>query len=184
MNESKKCFKALRNKRKQLSNNELIAYFFRQNVQCAGRHGTRAGLCALAGYTGQVLRGRFAFDKKCIYMKSVQAAKNERFTMPGSKTNDLTRAQVLAAVRAIPPGQDYVWDGLDEDDRPASDAELQAGLQAALKKRGRPTGSGSKEQVAIRIDRDVLAAFRAGGAGWQTRMNDALRDWLRSHSAV
>ena len=98
--------------------------------------------------------------------------------------NDLTRAQVLAAVRAIPPGQDYVWDGLDEDDRPASDAELQAGLQAALKKRGRPTGSGSKEQVAIRIDRDVLAAFRAGGAGWQTRMNDALRDWLRSHSAV
>lgn len=102
--------------------------------------------------------------------------------MPGSKTNDLTRAQVLAAVRAIPPGQDYVWDGLDEDDRPASDAELQAGLQAALKKRGRPTGSGSKEQVAIRIDRDVLAAFRAGGAGWQTRMNDALRDWLRTHT--
>ena len=41
-----------------------------------------------------------------------------------------------------------------------------------------------KEQVAIRFDREVLAAFRAGGVGWQTRMNDALRDWLRTHSPV
>jgi len=38
--------------------------------------------------------------------------------------------------------------------------------------------------VAIRIDSDVLAAFRAPGAGWQTRMNAALRDWLKSHSPV
>jgi hypothetical protein len=30
----------------------------------------------------------------------------------------------------------------------------------------------------------VLAAFRAGGDGWQTRMNDALKDWLKSHSAA
>lgn len=104
--------------------------------------------------------------------------------MPGSKTNDMTRAQVLTAVRAMAPSQDYVWDGLDEDDRPLSDSELEAGLQAALKKRGRPAGSGTKEQVAIRFDREVLAAFRAGGAGWQTRMNDALKDWLRTHSAA
>lgn len=31
-----------------------------------------------------------------------------------------------------------------------------------------------KQAVSIRIDREVLARFRAGGAGWQTRMNDAL----------
>jgi len=104
--------------------------------------------------------------------------------MPGSKTNNMTRAQVLTAVRTIAPSQDYVWDGVDEDDRPLSDTELEAGLQAALKKRGRPVGTGTKEQVAIRFDREVLAAFRAGGAGWQTRMNDALKDWLRTHSAV
>jgi uncharacterized protein (DUF4415 family) len=41
-----------------------------------------------------------------------------------------------------------------------------------------------KEQVAVRYSPDVLAAFRATGAGWQTRMNDALRDWLRTHSPV
>lgn len=104
--------------------------------------------------------------------------------MPGSKTNELSRAQVLAAVRALPQGSGYVWDGVSEDDRPLSGEELQLGLAAALKKRGRPAGSGNKEQVAIRFDRDVLSAFRGSGPGWQTRMNDALRDWLRSHSPV
>ena len=35
-----------------------------------------------------------------------------------------------------------------------------------------------KEQVAIRLDPDVLSAFRSGGPGWQTRVNAALKDWL------
>lgn len=39
-----------------------------------------------------------------------------------------------------------------------------------------------KEQVAVRYSPEVLAAFRASGAGWQTRMNEALLDWLKSHS--
>lgn len=33
-------------------------------------------------------------------------------------------------------------------------------------------------------DADVLDAFRASGLRWQTRMNEALRDWLKSHSPV
>ena len=45
-----------------------------------------------------------------------------------------------------------------------------------------PNRSAVKEQVAVRYSPEVLAAFRATGAGWQTRMNDALRDWLRTHS--
>jgi uncharacterized protein (DUF4415 family) len=43
------------------------------------------------------------------------------------------------------------------------------------RKGGRPKGSGKKEMVTLRIDRDVLDQFRAGGPGWQTRLNDALR---------
>jgi uncharacterized protein (DUF4415 family) len=42
----------------------------------------------------------------------------------------------------------------------------------------RPT----KEQVAVRYDADVLEAFRATGTGWQTRMNDALKEWLKEHA--
>jgi uncharacterized protein (DUF4415 family) len=40
---------------------------------------------------------------------------------------------------------------------------------------GRPKGSGTKEMVTLRLDKDVLARFRAGGPGWQTRVNDVLR---------
>ncbi|MDD4881708.1 MAG: BrnA antitoxin family protein [Gallionellaceae bacterium] len=47
---------------------------------------------------------------------------------------------------------------------------------------GRPAGSGSKEQVAIRLDKEILAAFRSTDAGWQTRMNDAIKDWLKTHN--
>ncbi len=44
-------------------------------------------------------------------------------------------------------------------------------------KRRRPTGTptGEKITVSIRIDRDVLEYFKAGGPGWQTRINEALR---------
>ena len=104
--------------------------------------------------------------------------------MPGSKMNVMGRKETLAAVRATPPSQDFVWDGVDADDRPATAEELQAGVAAYRKKRGRPAGSATKAQVAIRFDHDVLEAFRAAGPGWQTRMNDALKDWLRAHSAV
>lgn len=32
-----------------------------------------------------------------------------------------------------------------------------------------------KEQIALRVDADVLAWYRAQGIGWQTRMNAVLR---------
>jgi uncharacterized protein (DUF4415 family) len=42
-------------------------------------------------------------------------------------------------------------------------------------RRGRgPQKAPTKERVTLRIDRDVLEAFRATGDGWQTRLNEAL----------
>jgi uncharacterized protein (DUF4415 family) len=38
-----------------------------------------------------------------------------------------------------------------------------------------PSVPGSKEQVSLRIDRDVLDYFQEGGPGWQERINAALR---------
>jgi len=51
-------------------------------------------------------------------------------------------------------------------------------------KRGRPTLKNPKEHINIRIDADILAAFRATGSGWQTRLNIVLREWFESHSAA
>ncbi len=70
--------------------------------------------------------------------------------------------------------------------RPAKDvlADL-LGADAAKEmlkpKRGRPPVSRPKEHVNIRLDADILDAFKDRGAGWQTRINTALRDWLKTH---
>ncbi|MDP2904322.1 MAG: BrnA antitoxin family protein [Methylovulum sp.] len=101
--------------------------------------------------------------------------------MTGSKTNQMTRGQILEAMKTPPPGGYYVWDGIDEDDRPATEEELRAGI-ALARNRGRPSGS-DKTQIALRVDNGVLEAFRATGKGWQTRMNEALKEWLRGHAA-
>lgn len=52
---------------------------------------------------------------------------------------------------------------------------------ALMNQRGRPRGTSNKAATSIRLDVDVLEAFKATGDGWQTRMNDALRDWAKDH---
>jgi uncharacterized protein (DUF4415 family) len=49
-------------------------------------------------------------------------------------------------------------------------------------KRGRPALDEPKRHVNIRLDADVLDAFKSRGPGWQTRMNLALREWLTTHA--
>ncbi|MCX7235165.1 MAG: BrnA antitoxin family protein [Burkholderiales bacterium] len=46
-------------------------------------------------------------------------------------------------------------------------------------RRGRPRAAVSKTPIKIRLDADVLAALRASGDGWQTRINDTLRASLQ-----
>lgn len=50
-------------------------------------------------------------------------------------------------------------------------------LEAAeeVRRRGRPPLATPKEAVSLRLDADVLAAYRATGEGWQTRINADLR---------
>ena len=51
--------------------------------------------------------------------------------------------------------------------------QMPKSLQTKL--RGRPKSLATKQPVKIRLDADVLAALRATGDGWQTRINDTLR---------
>ncbi|MDZ7761538.1 MAG: BrnA antitoxin family protein [Desulfovermiculus sp.] len=50
-----------------------------------------------------------------------------------------------------------------------------------LRRVGRPPATITKERVTIRLSPDVVGSFRSTGTGWQTRINNALRDWLREH---
>jgi uncharacterized protein (DUF4415 family) len=67
---------------------------------------------------------------------------------------------------------------VDPDDAPEwTDEEFAAAelrIGDTVIRRGRPAGE-TKTQVSLRIDNDVLAAFRAEGPGWQSRMNAALK---------
>ena len=52
---------------------------------------------------------------------------------------------------------------------------------------GRPAGTVKAEAdrkvpTTIRLSPEVSAAFRATGDGWQTRIDTALKDWLRTHT--
>ena len=49
--------------------------------------------------------------------------------------------------------------------------------QASIKRgRGRPAAAGKRPRLNMRVDADVLDAFKATGQGWQTRINAALRE--------
>ena len=81
------------------------------------------------------------------------------------RPSDVEDAQITAAALT------------DPDNLPLSDAELSQFKRG----RGRPLGSGTKEQVTLRLDAQILEHFRSTGTGWQTRINDALLDWARHH---
>ena len=65
--------------------------------------------------------------------------------------------------------------GSDNELPDLSTPEWQAKLAQAPVRRGRPKADVTKVSTTLRLDPDVIAAFRAGGPGWQSRINDALR---------
>ena len=63
-----------------------------------------------------------------------------------------------------------------DDDAPDLSAPYWADKFArAAVQRGRPKADVTKVSTTIRLDPDIIAAFKAQGSGWQGRINDALR---------
>jgi uncharacterized protein (DUF4415 family) len=61
--------------------------------------------------------------------------------------------------------------------------EFKTKLAARRKTRG-PNKLPVKERVTLRLSRDVIERFRAGGAGWQTRVDRVLKDWLKTQQSA
>jgi uncharacterized protein (DUF4415 family) len=82
------------------------------------------------------------------------------------------------------PSTGTAW--VDPEDAPELTADF---FEAAdqyqgerLVKRGRPKADSVRERITIRLAPEVLQPFRASGPGWQTRVNAALADWLKTHT--
>lgn len=63
-------------------------------------------------------------------------------------------------------------------------ADMPDVVKAMKRGRGRPKAERAKERVSLRLDPDVVAAYRATGEGWQSRINDTLARALRRKSKV
>src|SRR5436309_3759082 len=63
------------------------------------------------------------------------------------------------------------------DDAPElTDAQVAgATISVGVRPRGRPKSEARKAAISLRVDADVLDAFKSTGEGWQTRMNGILR---------
>ena len=70
--------------------------------------------------------------------------------------------------------------------RPASEVLAQligekATQELLRRSRGRPPKDDKKVSTTVRLDPDVLEAFQQEGKGWQTRINDVLREHMPKH---
>jgi uncharacterized protein (DUF4415 family) len=77
---------------------------------------------------------------------------------------------------------------LEDDDfqnmRSMSDV-LPAELQQVIRQRGQrgPQQSPTKVKTTMRLSPEVIEHFKAGGDGWQGRVDQALKEYIREHSA-
>jgi uncharacterized protein (DUF4415 family) len=124
----------------------------------------------------------------CLPWPSLTEAKSDASSVCEKRTNE--RRESMPALKKthvfVTDEEDAAITAaamLDPDAKPFTDAELDA-ARSAMRRGGRPLKAVHKVPTTIRFDADVLAALKASGKGWQTRVNAAMREWLKTHSQV
>ena len=91
-------------------------------------------------------------------------------------------ARIRAGALSDPDSQPLTDEELD-DPQPAYQVMPEFVAQMMRQKRGRPPVETPKKQVTLRLDQDVIDHFKAEGAGWQTRINEALKGVAKKAAA-
>ncbi len=84
----------------------------------------------------------------------------------------------IKAARAAAPGNSSSKSRVDWSKGVVSSGGGVAATLGELRRTRGPNKKPAKEQVAIRLDPDVVGALRASGSGWQTRVNSILKEWV------
>jgi uncharacterized protein (DUF4415 family) len=95
-------------------------------------------------------------------MKHEQAHKVRLTSAQKQRLEAMTDAKITEAAKS------------DPDNPPLTDDEL--ALIARLKRGGRPKSANPKQPVTMRLDAEVVGWLRASGPGWQSRVNEMLRN--------
>jgi uncharacterized protein (DUF4415 family) len=92
-----------------------------------------------------------------------------------AKTNKKNKGYTAEDMKVV--SEKHEWTAEDfRRARPAREVLPKSFFDALDARRARgPQKAPTKQLVSLRIDPDVLAKFKAGGEGWQSRMNAALR---------
>ena len=93
---------------------------------------------------------------------------------PEPPTPEEREARIRRGIAGDPDNPEWT---ADDFARARPFAEVFPDLAAEIRRNpgGRPKSSSPKVAVSLRLDQSVVAHFRAGGPGWQTRINAALR---------
>lgn len=125
---------------------------------------SKAGSGRLSTHSG---RTRSASSRR----DAQETAKNEpivRYTLEDLRTKDLPDRTDWAKVTAS-----ETTVGTDDHAQPEDEIDASSGQWVRLVAR-------RKRAISIRLDEDVIAHFKAGGAGYQSRINAVLRAHVRA----
>lgn len=70
----------------------------------------------------------------------------------------------------------------DREAKPLTEVQWEA-VKPKLR-RGRPLAAQTKVLVSVRFDADVFEGMKSTGPGWQTRINQVVREWVVAHDSI
>lgn len=101
--------------------------------------------------------------------------------MPGLKKNSKTDWERVRRDAATDAPITYTPDTDLYDPNDPVQVKNFFALAKVVRKPGRPKAETTKIPTAIRLSSDVVEYFKSTGAGWQSRIDAALRDWMSGH---
>lgn len=93
-----------------------------------------------------------------------------------SKTNSPTGTDWARVKREAAADAPIAFDAAVDPYNPNDAAAVTDYWKTATVKRGRPPLDSKRPTLNMRVDAEVLIAFKATGRGWQTRINAVLRE--------
>ena len=96
---------------------------------------------------------------------------------PQKHLSDAEEAAIQEAIASDPDAPEATDEELAQA-RPFREAfpDLATSIDREIARRGRPPVENPRQQISVRLDPDVIKHYKKTGKGWQSRMNEALRE--------